>query len=487
MIELNRVDGPPLSEQIAQGMATLIRRGELLAGARLPSVRQMAERLAVSAFTVMVGYDKLTARNLIAARQGAGYFVVGPNSAPGISEAEAVAADPVEVLGFAMQVLDGDGAALRCGSGFLPEDWLTDVVPATLVARVAKGRNALLASSPAQGSLGLRRQLADRMLAAGMPVAPGQIITTIGASHAFNVLLRALLVPGDAIMVEDPGFPFYAAQARAMGLVLVPVPRLADGPDLDALEQALKDHHPKVFVTQTLLHNPTGGSTSAAKCHRLLAIAERYGLAIIEDDIFGDIAPKGATRLAQLDELRRVYYLSSFSKLLSPALRVGFLAVPRTSLNSVLRQKVLGVLGSPGLTEAIVEATLDSGRYQRHTQQVRRKLAMFRQSAQTSLAQAGVLLDTDAAEGLFLWGRLPGVTEVDSLVRKALDAGILLAKGQMFSPTGAFGEHLRFNVAHSCDPRLTTFLNSAIRSQGPGADVRPLRPMTSLVKQVNES
>ncbi len=486
MIELNRFDGPPLSEQIAEGLTTLIRRGELLTGARLPSVRQMAERLAVSAFTVMAGYDKLTARNLIAARQGAGYFVVGQHSSPGITELETIAADPADVHGFVLQVLDSGGAALRCGSGFLPEEWLADVVPSTLVARVAKNRNALLASSPAQGSLGLRRQLADRLLATSISAVPSQIITTIGASQAFNLLLRTLLVPGDAIMVEDPGFLFYAAQARAMGLVLVPVPRLADGPDLDAMEEAMKDRHPKVFVTQTLLHNPTGGSTSAAKCHRLLSIAERYGLTIIEDDIFGDIAPVGATRLAQLDELRRVYYLSSFSKLLSPALRVGFLAVPRSAVNGVLRQKVLSVLGSPGLTEAIVEATLDSGRYQRHTQQVRRKLAMFRQSAQTSLAETGVLLDPSVAEGMFLWGRLPGVTDVDSLIRKAFDADILLAKGQMFSPTGQFGEHLRFNVAHSCDPRLTEFLGKAIHPQDSGANVRPLRPMPSTVNQISK-
>lgn len=270
----------------------------------------------------------------------------------------------------------------------------------------------------------------------------------------------------------------FAAQARAYGLRLVPVPRLADGSDLDAMEEALRHHHPKVFVTQTLLHNPTGGSTSAAKCHRLLSLAERHGLAIIEDDVFGDIAAKGATRLAQLDELRRVYYMSSFSKLLSPALRVGFLVVPRASVETVLRQKVLSVLGSPGLTEAIVEAALDSGRYQRHVQQVRSKLAMFRQSAQTSLAEAGVLLDPAAAEGLFLWGRVPVAVEVDALVRKALAAGILLAKGQMFSPTGGFVDRLRFNVAHSCDPRLAEFLRGALRPPGPGAEVRALRSMT---------
>ncbi|OIQ65742.1 hypothetical protein GALL_526980 [mine drainage metagenome] len=111
---------------------------------------------------------------------------------------------------------------------------------------------------------------------------------------------------------------------------------------------------------------------------------------------------------------------------------------------------------------------------------------MFRQSAQTSLAETGVLLDPSVAEGMFLWGRLPGVTDVDSLIRKAFDADILLAKGQMFSPTGQFGEHLRFNVAHSCDPRLTAFLGKAIHPQDSGANVRPLRPMTSTVNQVSK-
>src|SRR5207249_9938898 len=170
--------------------------------------------------------------------------------------------------------------------------------------------NALIEPSPPQGSIGLLRQLSERLRSAGIFAAPAQIVTTIGASQALDLLLRALMRPGDAVVVEDPGYVFFSAQARAMNLKLLPVPRHPDGPDLDAFEDSVNVHRPKLFITQTLLHNPTGGSTSAAKCHRLLLLAERHGFSIVEDDIHGDIAAAGATRLAQLDAFNRVFYVS---------------------------------------------------------------------------------------------------------------------------------------------------------------------------------
>lgn len=470
MIELDR-NGPPLTTQVADGLAALIQRGQLGAGSRLPSVRQMAARLNVSTFTVIAGYDRLIARNLIEARAGAGYFVIGAAKSHA-GDLSAALADPVDAVGFALQALDSSGADVRSGSGFLPETWLSDVVPAALVARVAKARNALQATAPAQGHLGLRRQLSDHLAGVGIAAHPNQIITTIGATQSLDLLLRTLLQAGDSLIVEDPGYLFYSAQARAMDLNLVPVPRLAEGPDLAAFEDAVKSFKPKAFVTQTLLHNPTGGTTSAANCHRLLALAESRGLAVIEDDVYGSIAPKGATRLAQLDGLRRTYYVGSFSKLLSPALRVGFMAVPREAVDRIVGQKILSVLGTPSLSEVIVEAVLDSGRYLRHTLKVGGKLAQHRQRARVLLTEAGVTLGP--ADGIFLWGRFESMKDPDSLVRSALEAGILLAKGSLFSPTGRYADYLRFNVAHSCDVRLGQFLRSAA-SLPPKAEVHYLR------------
>ncbi len=471
MIELDR-NGPPLTTQIADRLGALIQSGQLGAGARLPSVRQMAARLNVSTFTVIAGYDRLIARNLIEARAGTGYFVIGAGK-PYAADFGAALADPVDAVGFALQALDSSGAHVRSGSGFLPESWLSEVVPGALIARVAKARNALQAAAPAQGHMGLRRQLSGYLAGVGIVANPIQIITTIGATQALDLLLRTLLQAGDSLIVEDPGYLFYSAQARAMDLNLVPVPRLADGPDLGTFEEAVKSFKPKAFVTQTLLHNPTGGTTSAANCHRLLSLAERHGLAVIEDDVYGAIAPRGATRLAQLDGLRHTYYVGSFSKLLSPALRVGFMAVPREAVDRIVGQKILGVLATPSLSEVIVEAVLDSGRYVRHTLKISGKLAQHRQRAQALLTEAGVTLGP--ADGMFLWGRFEPMQDSDSLVRRALEAGILLAKGSLFSPTGRYRDYLRFNVAHSCDVRLGQFLRSAASSQ-PKAGVHYLRP-----------
>ncbi len=180
MFKLIRGDAAPLSEQIAAGLEKMIQGGELSAGARLPSVRQLASQLSVSTFTVTGGYDRLVARNVIAARPGAGYYVVASSWAGPETEEQALITPPNDPIGFALHCLDGTGASLRCGSGFLPEAWLADIVPAALVTRVAKSRNALLAPSPAQGSPGLRQQLSDRLRAVGIAAVPGQIITTVG-------------------------------------------------------------------------------------------------------------------------------------------------------------------------------------------------------------------------------------------------------------------------------------------------------------------
>lgn len=463
MFDLHRDAPTSLAEQVADGLAGLIARGEWLPGARLPSVRQLAAQLSVSAFTVMAALDRLAARRLLEARPGAGHFVTTPEAAaPAAAVPEMAAADPADPIGFALQSFDNAASGLRSASGFLPTEWLDEAVPAALVARVVRSSGALSTPAPVQGSRGLREQVAERLASLGLAATPQQIVTTVGASQGLDLLLRALARPGDRVLVEDPGYFFHAAQARALDLQVLPLPRRADGPDLDALEDLLQRHHPKVLITQTLLHNPTGGSTASAICHRLLTLAERHGLALIEDDVYGDVAPAGALRLAALDRWQHVHYLGSFSKLLSPALRVGFMVLPPARVEAVVAQKVLSVLASPGLGEAVVEAVLASGRYQRHVQALRQRLAASRQASLTLLRRAGITFDSPAADGFFLWGQLPEGLDSEPLARQALQHGLLLAPGRLFSLRGEGAERLRFNAAHSCEPRLAAFLGSAI-------------------------
>jgi DNA-binding transcriptional MocR family regulator len=289
-------------------------------------------------------------------------------------------------------------------------------------------------------------------------------VTTFGASQAFDLLARILLTAGDAVLVEDPGYFVLFEQLRAHHVRLIPIPRRPDGPDLAALEAACRAHRPRAFFVQTLLHNPTGSNAEPANCHRVLSLAEQFGFAVIEDDVYGDLYEGSAVRLAQIDGLRHVIYVGSYTKLIGPALRVGFIAADASLISQLIERKVLSVLSGSALLECFVSEVLDSGRYKRHVEQVRSRLTRMRRDARQALESAGIEFESAVGEGIFLWGRVPESTPVDDLVRRARENSILLAKGSLFSPARGCGQWLRFNVAHSASAPLVRFLSDSLRA-----------------------
>src|SRR5262249_56847290 len=130
----------------------------------------------------------------------------------------------------------------------------------------------------------------------------------------------------------------------------------------------------RVFFMQTLVHNPTGSSAEPAHCHRILSLAEQYGFAVVEDDVYGDLYEGPAVRLAQIDGLRHVIYVGSYTKLIGPALRVGFVAADRAVVAQLVERKVLAVLSGSALLESFVAEALDSGRYRKHVQVLRARM-----------------------------------------------------------------------------------------------------------------
>jgi DNA-binding transcriptional MocR family regulator len=201
---------------------------------------------------------------------------------------------------------------------------------------------------------------------------------------------------------------------------------------------------------------------TAAQCHRLLALAERHNFLIVEDDVYGDLAPAESLRLAQLDELNRIFYVSSFTKVLSPALRVGFVAAPAPFVETIVRQKLMDVVSGSALQESIVCDVLRSGRYAKHLERTRTRLLKCRSEAEIALSEAGVELASQDPEGIFLWGKLRASLDLDDLVRQALANRIWLAKGSFFSPTGSYQNYLRFNAAYCHDLGLIHFLKERV-------------------------
>jgi DNA-binding transcriptional MocR family regulator len=196
----------------------------------------------------------------------------------------------------------------------------------------------------------------------------------------------------------------------------------------------------------------------------VLSLAEQFGFAIIEDDVYGDLHAGPAVRLAQIDGLRHVIHVGSFTKLIGPALRVGFVAADSALIAQIVERKVLSVLSGSALLESFVSEVLDSGRYRKHVETVRARLSRMRRDARQALASTGITFESTAGEGIFLWGRVPDSTPVDELVREAREHSILLAKGSLFSPSKGCAQWLRFNVAHSAAAPLIRFLGDTLKA-----------------------
>ncbi len=465
MFELSRASAVPLVDQICERITQLVREGRLPTGTRLPSIRKLARLIGASAFTVVDAYDRLVARGLIESRAGRGFFVAQRRIVAPLVAVEASPESANDAVALASLCMARGNDIIAAGSGFLPENWLLEAGSAGVLTRLLRGQRAQpWVPCPPQGLPQLREQIAARLMQHGIAAGAANILTTFGASQAFDLLARSLLTPGDPVLVEDPGYFVLFEQLRAHHVRLIPVPRGAAGPDLEALEAACRAHRPRAFFMQTLLHNPTGSSADPAICHRILSLAEQYGFAVVEDDVYGDLYEGPAVRLAQIDGLRHVVYVGSFTKLIGPAIRVGYIAADAQLIAQLVERKVLSVLSGSTLLESFVSEVLDGGRYKRHVERTRTRLARMRRDARAALEQAGIGFDAAPGEGMFLWGRVPDSAPVEELVRQARSRSILLARGALFSPVAGCHQWLRFNVTHSTSPPLIEFLRESLRA-----------------------
>jgi len=467
MFAVDRLSTAPLADQIETRLSALIAAGSLSAGSKLPSIRTLAGQLGVSPNTVVTAYDRLAATGLIESRGTAGFFV---HEAQGTAEAGAPleAGEEQEAVWLVQQANDGRLGMLPASSGALPVSWLEDAVPATAVRRaLARSHGGLAARCPPQGLPELRERIALLLRGAGIAADASRVLTTCGATHAIDLVCRAFVQPGDAVLVEDPGYFLLFDRLRAAGARLVPVRRRPDGVDLAQFEAACREHRPRLAFLQSTLHNPTGWGSSPANLHRVLSMAEQHRVLVAEDDVHGHFHPGQPTRLAQLAELRNVVYCSSFCKALSPALRMGYVAADPALLKPLLRAKIQSVLTTGALNEFVLLELLASGRFRKHLDRLQQKLAAARNEATAGLRGAGVLIDHAAEGGLFLWGALPRGVDHERLCKDAYRHGILLSGGAAFAAEGTGDARLRFNVVFAQHRRLLDFLRPRLVEAAP--------------------
>ena len=449
-----------LNDQLAGRFAERIRNRLLAPGARLPSVRQCAQQHGVSPSTVVTAYDQLLAQGLVEARRNRGFFVRELVAAP---EQRAAAGQPDAALPGTANPLARrppiSAAALirgmfHCvsdkpqpGMGVFPPDWLDSSFMPVAIRKVT-GTQALkefsLQYGEPAGDAGLRRTLSKKLASLNIQATPQQIITTVGATHALDVVSRTLLRAGDHVMVEEPGWAIEFARLEALGMRILPVRRTERGPDLEVMARYCELHAPKLFVSVSVLHNPTGYCLTPGSAHRLLQLASQHNFHIVEDDTYSHIASEAATRLCALDGLQRTIYVSGFAKILAPNWRVGFMAAPPELVERLTDTKLLSTLTTPALLEKALAWCIDQGQLRRHAERIRTRLDLARARSVKLALQAGCRFAAEPA-GLFGW--VDTGVDTDALAQRMLDHGYLLAPGALFHARREPSTLMRINFA----------------------------------------
>lgn len=467
MFTLDPNSPTPLIAQIVEGVQQQIRAGELRAGAKLPSIRQFAHAHAVSVFTVVEAYDRLVAQGWVASRPNAGFFVrrrVGADSAPPASVADAA----FDSMWYLRKIFENRHLAMKPGCGWLPGDWLfEDGLKRSLRALASETGEAgmdLGGYGDPKGYLPLRQWVQASLAEQEIGVAPEQVLLTQGSSQGLDLAARCLLRPGDAVLVDDPGYANLLFSLRHLGARLIGVPRTPQGYELAALERLIAEHRPKVFFTQPRLQSPTGASASLGHLHRVLQLADKHEIQIVENDIYADLDPEPRPSLAGLDQLNRVIHISSFSKTISPNLRVGYLVAHPDMVEDLAQLKMIAGLTSSEFAERLAHGALIDGRWRKHLKALRERLARAHEEVGEVLRGLGFELFHEPKAGMFLWARHAALPDAGAVSQRAAASDIMLGPGHLFSAELQPGAWMRFNVAFSGDARLKRFLVEAVDS-----------------------
>jgi len=452
--------------RISGVMAAITRRigaRNLTPGARLPSIRAFAQTMRVSKSTVVEAYERLAAEGVIRSRPGSGFYVAGPLAPLSLAEIGPKREREVDPLWVSRQSLEADGDILKPGCGWLPSSWMPQESLRRALRGLARAQGAMLTDyGTPLGLPALRQLLACRMGEHGIQASPKQIMLTESSTQALDLICRFLLEPGDTVMVDDPCYFNFHALLQAHRATAIGVPYTPSGPDIDLFAKALSQHRPRLYITNSGIHNPTGATLSPVVAHRVLKLADAARLTIVEDDIFADFEHTPAPRLAAFDGLARVIQIGSFSKTLSAAVRCGFIAARPDWIDGLCNLKIATCFGGAGLSAELVLTLLKEGSYRRHMEALRLRLARAMAETCVRLKAIGISPWIEPQAGMFVWCHLPEGIDAAKLARHALTAGVVLAPGNVFSLSGTASGFLRFNVAQSGDGRIFKILEEAM-------------------------
>ncbi len=465
-IPLDQQSAVPLYQQIERYLRQNILSGDLAPETRLPSTRELAESLGVSRITVTNAYAELESDGLIYSREGSGTYVMPPVTSSSSQRNDTHTTWPLwqqevslgELLPQSRYPLQPASRALHphpisfTGVGDPRQFPVKDFYKAIQTVIRRDGIAALDYGPFDEGYRPLRETLSHILASQGIRANPDNTLITSGSQQALALVCQLLLKPGDAILVEKPSYNFALALFQALNLKIIGVPMDEWGLQVELVEPLLQQYHPKLIYTIPNFQNPTGLCLSGARRRELVILANRYNVPILEDDFAGDLRYEGRAQPAikALDPHGSVIYVGTFSKMLMPGLRVGFLVADGPIFAQLVGYKRVTDLTTSTLIQRGLDEYVTVGRYQAH---LRRSCRVYRQRRDAMLAAIHHYLPPDVhvippQGGLFIWVRLPQNVSSLALLPKAAEQGVEFAPGSLFFVDRSEGEaYVRLNFA----------------------------------------
>lgn len=438
------------SDRIAVALRSWIR--EAPAGAQLPSSRALVAEYAASPVTVQKALRRLAAEGLVESRPGVGSFVRAVRPSRGADfgwQTAALRAPRARLTGVAgpLQVAPTD--ALTLHAGYPPADLLPERLVRAALGRAARG-SAATDRAPSAGLQELRAwfaaELADATPAPLGAVTAADVVVAPGSQSALSSIFRALVAPGQPLLVESPTYWGAIQAAQQAGVVLVPVPTGPEGPDPEDLDRAFRETGARAFYAQANFANPTGVQWSEERAERVLDVVRHHGAFLVDDDWAHDFGIDSDPRpVAARDDAGHVVYLRSLTKSVSPAVRVAAVIARGPARERILGDRAAESMYVSGLLQqAALEVVSDPG-WRSHRRRLRGQLRERRDLLVESLRThaPGVEVDVVPPGGLHLWARLPAGTDVERLVRDCAARGVWVSGGDEWFPAEPSGPFLR--------------------------------------------
>lgn len=450
-------------EQVAGFVKMSIKNGTYQAGEKIPSVRAMSRRIGASITTVLDAYGNLESEGFLEARPRSGYYVRSRTRWEPSFHKESLDLIPTEVRVMALwQRLSLDsrqGGLVELGSG-VPDYSLFPAEKLGLCqARILRrtGSRSIEYDTP-EGSALLRAQIAKRAFSRGCMVAPDDITITAGCSGAITFALRAICKPGDVVAIESPAFFVFLQALEKLGLRALEIPaHPADGINVEVLRYALQQTRIAACLVVPSFSSPLGSCMPLENRKELVGLLAKHEIPLIEDDVFGELwHGKDRPRpLKSFDRNGLVLHCSSVSKSLAPGYRVGWIAAGRyqAEIESI---KYFSTISCPPSPQEAVAAFFASGDYDRHLKTLRATLARRVATMCSSLERSfppGTRVWRPHG-GYLVWVELPTGVDALALYQDALDEGILISPGHLYSTSDRYRNHLMFNGSSTSEAAL---------------------------------